>query len=229
VRFVRNHWLSLGQLTVAVVLAVALQHIFTTRADPAAVPQKTWYSVALGEAGAKCDLPKQHTVVFEPCETGPWGVLLSYLPPPVGQGGRQEQQGRYDLKSGKILVCGDMAVLQAGLPTALQPTFRSALRHEYGHAFFSDWMKTKGYRWTEERFAWLRMPGVAADPKKSPKSLRGVVADYLSVTPTVYGLPHFTSTFDEYIAQSYARYVSGKEVPRRTQKFLAKAMGSDGR
>jgi hypothetical protein len=165
-------------------------------------------------------------VVFESCDEGPWQIVLSYLPPPVGEGGKGEVQGKYDVKTGTIRICGKMAVLQAGLAEKLQPTFRGTLRHEYGHALLADWMKAKHLKPTKEPFVLYRQPGVLLHPKDNPKELRPVVAEYNVAPRTIYGLPHFTSSFDEYIAQSYARFVSGQDVPKHTAAFLEDAIAA---
>jgi hypothetical protein len=70
-------------------------------------------------------------------------------------------------------------------------------------------------------------PDAKLEPTAYPEDLELVIAEYNAAPATLYGPRYFTATFDEYMAQSYARYVAGDRIPKYTKAFIEKAVGAD--
>jgi len=207
------------RITVLAAVVAAVSYVSGQRVDPASVPQETWHQIATNsEQGLVHPLPRAHDVVVKAPEQTAVGVLVRYLPPPVGSGGTAEMQGRYNPETGKIEVTGDLARLQACYKVpALRGILYRTLRHEYGHAFLSDWVSrgTKG-----KQVALPYAEGGQADPEQLPKALVPVYEEYKKLPDTFYGQAYVLSSFDEYMAESYARFVSGQDIPKETLAFF---------
>jgi len=205
-------------------VVVGFGWLWTARTDVRAIPQSVLHDEAtVSKAATMAVLPKMHKVVIEPVsDDRVVGVLASYLPPPLGAGGKSEIQGFYDPKDGHIEITGGLARLSAAMPVApLRTLFYRDLRHEYGHAFLHDWTSARSGR--DSVRAVSTQGSNKIDPESLPVELRAVAAEYRVVSPTIYGQQYFTSTFGEFVAESYARLLSGQEVPPATEKFLKTA------
>jgi hypothetical protein len=219
-------WRMTSVMRVALLLAAvaAGMWLWTNRVDASRISQEELHRLATCSDCATMDAhvsPRE--VVIEPVQSKDYlRVIASYLPPPIGSGGQAEMQGMYDADEDRILITGRMARLQAGLPEErLQIVFIRTLRHEYGHAFMRDWLKENGVDEQEPFLAYTEEGGPVEDTDY-PKTLRPVVDEYKQVAPmNLYGFPYLTSTFDEYMAESYSRYVSGEDVPPETLKFFS--------
>ena len=167
-----------------------------------------------------------HKVVIEPLpDDRVLSVLASYLPPPLGSGGKSEMQGYYDPKDGRIQITGGLARLSAAMPNEkLRSFYLRALRHEYGHAFLHDWLKTK--KGGDKAWAASLAGPQQLDEKSFPEELRGPIAEYRAMSTSAYGQQYFMSSFGEFIAESYARLLFGLEVPPKTEQFLMASASS---
>jgi len=165
-------------------------------------------------------LPRLHQVVIEP--VSPREVLdatVAYLPQPGTEDTQYEVQGLYDPLSEEIHITGVLVRIQASFANPwIQPLFRQTLRHEYGHAFLYDWTKDRG--WIGTTLGAFGATQSSIDPGEFPASIRRVVIEYQSVDSDVYGSTYFTSNFNEYMAESYARYLNGEEIPPQVRRFL---------
>jgi len=207
---------------VPVLLLVAgVGWLWANRLDVGSIPQKEFYREAtVSNVATMTAFPKQHKVVIQPVADDRLpGIVASYLPPPLGSGGQSEMQGFYEPKDGHIEITGGLARLSAAMPVdILRSLFYRDLRHEYGHAFLHDWMKATGAG--DRAWAATLQDAKHIDPASVPAQLRDSVSEYRALNPSEYGLPYFTSNFSEYMAESYARLLSGLEVPPKTEKFL---------
>jgi hypothetical protein len=200
--------------------------LWANRVDVQAIPQKVIYHDAtVSDKAAMRVCPEQHKVIIEPVDENRLvGVLASALPPPLGRGGQNEMQGFYDPNDGHIQITGGLPRLSAAMPVAaLRGLYYRALRHEYGHAFLHDWMKEK--RAGDRAWDATLQDAEHIDPKSMPRALRESVTEYRAMDSASYGVPYFTSSYGEFMAESYARVLSGWEVPPKTEKFL-RAAGS---
>lgn len=219
----------LSPLVVAGVAAVLLlwagtRYVDSHRVDPSSVPQSEYHRLGTSSARATFgDLPKRRLVLVEEPPEHALTAIVRYLPPPVGEGGRAEAAGRFDPSANTILICDDLAALEASLPepvrSRMDGAFLRVLRHEYGHALLEDWLRTHSAS-PPEYEACQGAARAQASPNAFPQGLRPAVIEWLSQRPTVYGLPHFASAFTEYFAESYARLLSGKAVAPRMGEFL---------
>lgn len=197
-------------------LVVASLWVLHNLQDPASMSQEGWHYLGTGMSGAMMHpYPKVHKVVVQPLEKSTAEVLLGYI------AGGTTVEGEYDPNTGTIRIVGDLSRLQAGLPGPLQPTFRHTLRHEYGHAFLEDYCRAKGMDPMSPSFLACAQPGSHLDPKDFPRKLRPVLAAYRSASSDIYGMDYFTSTFEEFFAESYARYVAGDSIPGGVRSFFA--------
>lgn len=195
--------------------------VWANRTDPATISQDVWYEMGTNSlAGSMRGLPKKHEVVVEGVDESWVKLLASYLPPPIGLGGKSEIQGRYEPETGVIRITGRLARAQAGLPSQAQGLFRHALRHEYGHAFADDWRKAKKVKL--EPFLGYTESGRKTEPKGLPKEMAPVVKEYMNAPANLYGPAYLTQSFDEYLAESYARFMDGIPIPPETEKFFKK-------
>lgn len=129
-----------------------------------------------------------------------------------------EVQAYYEPGTGVIRITGDVTCAVAGLPPEMQALFRHVLRHEYGHALADDWREVNGL--PAEPFLTYSDSGQSMRAAAFPDSISPVVAEFAEVSPNIYGPDYLTQNFDEYFAESYARFLDGKEVPPRTECFL---------
>ena len=168
-------------------------------------------------------LPRLHRVVIEPVSPGEvLDATVAYLPQPGNEGTQFEVQGLYDPLSEEIHITGVLVRIQASFAKPwIQPLFRQTLRHEYGHAFLYDW--TKDHGWIGTALGEFGRTQGSIDPSEFPSALRGVVIEYQRVDSEVYGSSYFTSSFNEYVAESYARYLDGEDVPPHVRRLLDSA------
>jgi hypothetical protein len=197
------------------------------RVDVTSIPQQALHdeaTVSTRAALTKC--PEMHQVVIEPLpDDRVLSVLASYLPPPIGSGGKSEMQGYYDPSDGSIRITGGLARLSAAMPNDnLRGFFGRALRHEYGHAFLDDWLKTK--KGGEKAWAISTQGAQQIDPASLPDELRGPLSEYSAMSTSAYGQPYFMSSFGEFMAESYSRLLFGLEVPPKTEQFLMASSGT---
>ena len=219
----RMHHMML--LVAALVLVGGLSWLWTNRVEPQELSQDYLHSLGTrSEHAAMRPLPRKREVIIEPVEDADWVSMVgAYLPPPFGSGGQPSVQGMYDPINRRIMITGTISRLQSTLPSGLlQGTFRRTLRHEYGHAFIRDWLAQEGL--DGPPFPELRAPASRVNPQDFPERLRPVVREYKrAVEDNVYGSAYFTSSLDEYLAESYARYLEGMEVPPRTRQLFDEA------
>ncbi len=215
------------RLIPVVVLIAGVTWLWTSRLDVSTISQSQLHEEAtVSQRVALVEYPKEHEVLIQPLsDDRVLPVLASYLPPPLGSGGKSERQGYYDPKDGRIEITGGLARLSAAMPNPmLRAFFGRALRHEYGHAYLDDWMKAKK---ADER-AWVAslQNAQSIDTSLLPAELQGPVEEYRSMSGTAYGQPYFMSTFSEFMAESYSRLLGGQEVPPKTEQFLMASAGS---
>ncbi|MBI5231405.1 MAG: hypothetical protein HY876_04475 [Coriobacteriales bacterium] len=213
--------LVLGSLAALTALSFTLLNM---RVDPRGLSQEQLYRL-----GASCRLhtmraqiPDKRPVIIRRPDNPVLVILMQvFLPPPLGFAGTEVRQAEYDPVTGRITILGQFERLQASLPVPwLQPSFRRALRHEYGHAFLDDWLRKEGISWRNGRYEAITTPGARLDPRDFPEELRPVIEEYRGLPRLLYGSPEFTSTFAEYVAESYARYADNERVPPRMEAFL---------
>lgn len=203
-------------------LIAAAWYTLGNRVDPARVPQSTWYTLATSAStGSLAPLPAEHDVVVQPLAESPIEVLVRYLPKPLGRGNGPELQGEFDPGTGKIMITGPLARLQATLPFRwMQPLFIRTLRHEYGHAFLADWLEAHKIRASKDPYLPYTPSGKKADLGTVPADLRPLVTEYRAQPKKLYDQTYLMSSFDEYFAESYQRYVAGDTVPPKMRAFL---------
>ncbi|HSK47231.1 MAG TPA: hypothetical protein VLA05_04400 [Coriobacteriia bacterium] len=205
------------------VLTVATWLIANHR-DPRAISQDELHRIAThSESAVMKPLPRLHRVVIEPVSPGEvLDATVAYLPQPGNEGTQFEVQGLYDPLSEEIHITGVLVRIQASFAKPwIQPLFRQTLRHEYGHAFLYDW--TKDHGWIGTALGEFGRTQGSIDPSEFPSALRGVVIEYQRVDSEVYGSSYFTSSFNEYVAESYARYLDGEDVPPHVRRLLDSA------
>jgi hypothetical protein len=208
----------------AVIAAVAWLWMF--RVDVTSIPQQALHDEAtVSTRVALTKHPAMHKVVIEPLPADRvLSVLASYLPPPLGSGGKTEMQGYYDPSDGSIRITGGLARLSAAMPNdTLRSFFDRALRHEYGHAFLDDWLKTK--KGGDKVWAASAKGPQQIDPASVPAELQGPLSEYTAMSTSAYGQQYFMSSFGEFMAESYARLLFGQEVPPKTEQFLMASAG----
>ena len=214
------------RLVPVALVVVGIGWLWASRTDVRAIPQTVLHDEATVSKTATMSVyPKLHKVVIQPVGNDRvMAVLASYLPPPLGSGGTSEIQGLYDPNDDHIEITGGLARISAAMPVdPLRVLFYRDLRHEYGHAFLHDWMKARGF--LDSAWAATALDAKHINPANLPPELRATAAEYRVLDPAVYGAQYFTSAFGEYMAESYARLLSGLEVPPQTEKFL-KAAGA---
>ena len=177
-------------------------------------------------------VPRQHKVVVAPEDANALQLALRYYQ--RSQGGRiAERAGDFDEGRGVITILSEEARYEANLPPWLRPNFDHTVRHEYGHAFLDDLLKgmpstpppSEAPKTTPvTRLAFLPY-GADSDSKPDPTLpaiLQPVVHEFHHAPRDIYGSPYYTSTFGEFIAESYARFCEGRYVPRVTAAFLSR-------
>lgn len=230
-RFLRFGPSPLAMVLLAMVMSVvaAGAWVDANRIDPASVPRAEYRRLgATSQAMSFRGMPEEREVVVLVPSAGSLRVLASYLPAPLGKGGTQQEMGRYDPKNETIHILDEAAALQASLPDRVRPwldgLFLRVLRHEYGHAFMEDWMR--GRQASEEaRRACRECPRAGPQPGALPPELAPLAEEWMASEPSLYGNPYLTSTFEEYLAESFARMVAGAEVPAATEAFFRRWSG----
>ena len=167
--------------------------------------------------------PKAHPIQMQPVGDHTLGLALAYLEKGVLGGPAIEEAGEYQMPSGVIKIVSEQVRFEASLPAGLRPDFDHTIRHEYGHAFLFDLMTAKvGFK--TRRGVTFLTEMARSSPSLDlawPAGLRPVIREYRHVSRAIYSDPYYTSSFDEYLAESYARYGGGQSVPPATRKFLA--------
>jgi hypothetical protein len=138
-------------------------------------------------------------------------------------------QAYYDPEADEIRIVGDQTVYEGTLPEPLRGNFYHVLRHEYGHAAFFDWLEEKEVDDHQALTILLSEPDAPPQDEMLPADLEPVIAEWTELDATVYIDPYFMSNFAEYIAESYARVVSGQSVPPRTEEFIFDAYRGERR
>lgn len=201
-------------------IATALVWAWTLRVDPSRLDQEYLHEVATTSAKVRMHpLPTRHHVSIEPVNAEDLGPMLSgYLPPPLGTGPLQVE-GYYDPTTRTIHVTGRLARLSASSPVRqLRGLFVHALRHEYGHAFLDDWLRSR-----PGENVYLEQLSLAPEAQTTsglPEPLVPVVEEFTHLPSDVYGGAYAMSNFNEFFAESYARYLNGKWVPPEMARFL---------
>lgn len=206
------------KMAMAAALVVSAFWVMGNTQNPADMTQEGWHHLATGTRdGLMHPLPKVHKVVVEPLDRSPAEVVLGYLLP-SDPGATVE--GLYDPNTGDIHIVGELSRLQATMPAMFQGTFRQTLRHEYGHAYLGDWAAEHGMASYDPALVDAATRGADIDPEQYPEELRPVIEAYEDAPDGIYGMSYFNSTFHEFFAESYARYVSGQRVPPAVKVFF---------
>lgn len=217
----RFFWVS-----VILVIVVGGTYVWANRVDPSAVPPEQYHRMATEFRGrAFGDLPGIKKVEVKSLEGGPLRYIKYYASVAINR--TSEAQAYYDSKRDTIFVVGEEACIEATLPEWLRPTFTHTLRHEYGHALLDDWLEGCGPASDDagaEYFAYTDASGI--DPSACPKGLKAVAEEYRALPEDTYGQPYYMQTFDEYMAESFARFIEGKHVPVATREFLSGFSGA---
>lgn len=206
-------------LVIGVVVVGGLTLLETRRADNRKLSAAMLHQIATKTPeGTFGTYPKVHKVVCANCDKS--GVQI--LADTIKTGGVVSQgAGRYDSNTGKITMVADEIRWEASLPAGMRPNFEHALRHEYGHAFLDDWLKAVGGGADSgKKLAFLPYTEGGAAVGNYPKNLRPVFREFRGINPNIYGVAYYTSTFGEFMAESYARFCEGKDVPPATTAFL---------
>ena len=172
--------------------------------------------------GAFSPYPKNHRVQLEPVGDHALEFGLAYVKRGFSGPGSLEQAGEYRLPAGVIYILSEQVRFEASLPAGMRPDFDRTIRHEYGHAFLYDLLADKVGLSTRKGVA-LQRETFKASPSLSvawPAGLRPVVQEYRKTARDIYRGTYFTSSFSEYLAESYARYCAGQSVPPQTRRFL---------
>lgn len=228
--------LSVLALLVALAALAGVVRLWAGRIDPATISQSELHEIATtSEHFVMSPRPRERVVVIRKVTSAEVArVLRSYMPPRFGPGPAAAISGSFDPETGEIHITGRVPRIQASLPAPwLQGSFRHALRHEYGHALLDEWLADEtGVDWTDRATTFLREEGEIFDasdftqdesgvPSVVPRELRPLVREYLAVRPRLYGSEYYTSTFDEYFAESYSRFLLRRSVPVEMRRFLA--------
>ncbi|MBI5231406.1 MAG: hypothetical protein HY876_04480 [Coriobacteriales bacterium] len=204
---------------VAIALVASAFWVMGNRQNPADMTQEGWHHLATSTRdGIVHPLPRVHEVVVEPLDRSPAEVVLGYLLPSESNAATVE--GLYDPTTGDIHIVGELSRLQATMPVIFQGTFRQTLRHEYGHAYLDDWAKEHGMASYDPALVDASTRGAEIDPEQFPEELRPVIEAYEDAPDGIYGMAYFNTTFHEFFAESYARYVGGQHVPAAVKAFF---------
>lgn len=183
--------------------------------------QRGYYELATRSAyGVFSTYPQPRRVVADPVNKTYLELAFTYAKRAMTN--NAEAGGDYDCRTRTVNILSEFVRAQAGLPDPFRPQFLHALRHEYGHAFVQDELTLK-FPGTVEHPAFAE----ANKPRESSEELgivapelEPVVRDWIGSPKTLYGLEHNTGTFNEYLAESYARFMEGDVVPAATRRFL---------
>lgn len=217
----RGPWKALAVVLVLAALSAAIG-LHLRRSDPSAIPQSR-----LHEWGTQGNATRMTRVRLHPVEfaNSPRSVrdLPSYVGRLLSSAATVPASGLYDPSNGRIVIAGPQELVEASLPVAIRPTLLHTLRHEYGHAAFWDWMEDQELLGGEMPVEQLGLPRGEQRTSAFPPSLRGPIEEWQDSPPSLYRIPYATSTFHEYIAESYARLLVGASVPPQTRAFLSQA------
>lgn len=189
--------------------------------EPRQLPPDEYHRI-----GTTADDGRRFADIPYPCEVEippPQGSLIGVMVGAMMPG--DAVQGKYDGETRTIRIESDSLRSIASLPAALPDVTRwpliRTIRHEYGHAFLEDYMASNSQELDDSSARALAYADVRGEERALlPDSIQPVVEEYLGLPDGEYGNPYFTSTFYEYVAESYARFLSGHYVPTETQAFL---------
>lgn len=109
----------------------------------------------------------------------------------------------------------------------------NVLRHEMGHALTYDalviYSGNDMTAATKELFASVVDFDRDSNINSLPIELQEVAREYQSVNPDIYGSTYYSERLTEYLAQSFAVYCSGQNVPPVTKAWLAELQTDGGR
>jgi hypothetical protein len=207
-------------VVIAGLIVGGLALLETRRIDTAKLDQAALYKIATtSPEGRFAKYPKLHPVSCPACPESGLQILASAVT--KGRVAAAQGAGNYDSNTGKIKMVADEIRWEASLPKGFRPNFEHALRHEYGHALLDDWLKGAAQASAGGRqLAYLPYTEGTNDTGSYPKVLRPVLTEYHTVKPDIYGAVYYSSTFGEYMAESYARFCEGKSVPQGIAGFL---------
>ena len=212
-------------LVLVVIIAGGLLYVRANRVDPTKVTAEEYRKIATEfDGGSFAALPAVKKIEVKPTNDDPLYYIKYYARLMFNR--TSEGQAYFDPKQDTIHIIGDQSCLEATLPEWMRPTLKHTIRHEYGHAFLSDWLEACEPRKDPvgEYLAYTdtAQPNAAACPPR----LKIVMDEYTRVPQDVYEQPYYTRTFNEYMAESYARFVAGQYVPVETRAFLAEVAKS---
>jgi hypothetical protein len=217
-----RRYLITAIVVVAAVAGLAMS-VDALRSRAPRLTQAQLYLLATSSpSGRFSRFPAPHRVQIAHVDENTVQLALYYVIKSRGLPATTETAGRFDSDSGVVNILSKEVSFEASLPAGMRPDFEHTLRHEYGHAFLHDWLLAhddSGARGTQ--LAELtRATNVQEDAGRSA-TVRSVLREYRTVRPTIYGDTYFTSTFGEFVAESYAYYCEGRNVPSSTAAFLA--------
>jgi hypothetical protein len=212
---------------ILVLLLVAGVHwAATTKPTPPALAQEDYHRLATqSEHGVFGRYPEPRRVEVTPVDKTYLQLAAEYVKQAAAREG--VVAGQYDDVTRTVRVTSEFVYVAAGLPEEMRGLFTRTLRHEYGHAFAEDILKTECAIQADpsgEMFLAYTESGAPRNAANmldhvSPE-LRPVVDDWHQVPANVYGRQYYTMTFGEYLAESYARFLNGDPVPDATRRFL---------
>ncbi len=222
---VRSVFGLIVRVLVLVAVATALLWAATNRPPPSRLTQQGYRELATtSQYGVFGTYPKLRRVVVEPVKKTYVSLAIDYAQTSFSHA--LVAGGDYECRTRTVCILSEFVRAEAGLPDRLRPQFVHALRHEYGHALVEDLLKIKfaGRRVGNELYP-------AFDEANKPRQtsqeltvispvLKPVVKEWLNAPPTLYGLEHNTETLNEFVAESYARFMEGKSIPDATRRFL---------
>jgi len=212
-------------LLAAAVLFVGTQWLDQVRASTVTPTPSGLHAFATtAPDGVFSPYPRSHPVEMKPLGDRALELAVSYFKKGFYGESALEEAGEYSMPSGVIRIVSEQVRFEASLPAGLRPDFDRTIRHEYGHAFLFDLLGDKvGFK--SKRGVELFLETAKSSPSLDvawPGGLRPVVREYRHIARNVYQAPYYTSSFAEYLAESYARYGAGQSVPPETRKFLAR-------
>ncbi len=205
--------------TLVLVVAGFPVYVLLNRVDPASLSNAQYHEMATRSSSGWSfhEIPRVKRISIEPPRTDVLRTIGDYLQRASRSEGATEAY--YDPDANTIFIVGEQACLEATMPRWLRPTFLHTLRHEYGHAMLADWLnahETPGDpSGTLLAAVQVRRPRAASLPAR----LRPVLTEYLRGPGETYDEFYMTS-FDQYMAESYAGFLDGQYVPPRTARFL---------
>lgn len=111
---------------------------------------------------------------------------------------------------------------------SIRLTYLETLRHEYGHAFMQDWLlREAGSDYDADRLHRVLYrvspDGSPLSVESLPEGLKPAAAEYLD-EPGHYG-DYPATHFSEFMAEAFAYYVSGEDMPPAALAFFRSADG----